>query len=566
MSGIGPGLSLGAMSARERAGGEEPPPGLEAERDALIAAAYGARARCLIVLDQEGVAHRMMGVLPAGRSGPRLLEALESPSLWQAVRSGTTYLGPQLAELTAVWAPDLLTDAHVRFFRDDDRPLGVVLLDEAPARRLAEIADRTVGLMLRESLQAQAVGALRDFARALMGLVGQGVLAIDEEGRVAYLNREGEEILGFDPGQAQGLDCTRVLRPAVGEKHPLLEGLSGRLRAVHLYVATPRGRDLPLAIDMRRVEGPRGDVRGLVALLRDLSDEQALDQHAQQRERLAVIGELAAGVAHEIRNPLTGIGNCAQVLQLRLAEDERNLKLADLILRESRRLDRIVTSLLGFARPGPPRLRAAVVEEIVDRVLDLERPGAERAGIRCERRVIGAIPPIYVDPEQIQQVLVNLARNAAQAMPDGGVLTFEVSVVRRRLQRRRGIGRRTGDRIRIVGEPPLVRFVRLRVQDTGAGIPAEILPRIFDPFFTTRAEGTGLGLSVSQTIVQEHGGFLSVQSVTGKGTSFDVDLPVERRQGGRREEDPAADGADRRGDEEPGGDEERRDDAPPGRG
>lgn len=544
MAGIGPGLSLGILSVPGQTDGEQTHQSLDSEREALIAAAYGARPRCLIVMDAEGTAHRLLGELPAGRSGPRLLEALESPALWRAVRPGASYLAPQLAELAPVWAPDLLADAHVRFFQDDGRPLGAVLLDEPPARRLAEVADRTVGLMLREALLAHQLAGLHDFTRALVDTLGQGVLAVDEEGRVTYLNRAGEQVLGFAPGQALGLDCTRVLRPAVGDRHPLLEGLSGRLRGVHLYAAGLQGRDVPLAIEMRQIAGPRGEVRGLVALFRDLSDEQSFDQHTQQRERLAVIGELAAGVAHEIRNPLTGIGNCAQVLQLRLAEDERNLKLADLILRESQRLDRIVTSLLGFARPGPPRMRPTQIEEIVDRVLELERPGCEQAGVRCERRVAGSIPQIYADPEQIQQVLVNLARNAIQAMPDGGLLAIEVSVVRRRLQRRRGIGRRATDRMRVVGEPPLVRFVRVRVQDTGVGIPPEALSRIFDPFFTTRAEGTGLGLSVSQTLVQEHGGYLSVQSVAGKGTSFDVDLPVERRQGGRREEDDGGDHPD----------------------
>jgi PAS domain S-box-containing protein len=537
MSGIGQGLSLVGIATPEQTGDDTERRALDAERQSLIAAAYGARPRCLVVIDHEGTAHRMLGELPSGRSGPRLLEVLESRALWEEVRPGTTYLAPQIAELAPVWAPDLLADAQVRFFLTEGRPLGALVFDEAPARRLAQVADRTVGLMLREALLAQELSALREFARTLVVALDQGVIAVDEEGRVAYLNREAEETLGFEPGEAIGLDCTRVLRPTVGEKHPLLEGLAGRLRAVHLYITDRKGRDLPLAIQMRRIEGARGEGRGLIALLRNLSDEQALDQSMQQRERLAVIGELAAGVAHEIRNPLTGIGNCAQVLQERLQADERNRKLADLILRETQRLDRIVTSLLGFARPGTPRMQAIAIGEVAERVLELERAACEQAGIRIERRVLGMIPTIYVDPEQIQQVLVNLVRNAVQSMPDGGVLAVEISVVRRRLQRRRGIGRRVTDRIRIVGEPPLVRFVRVRVQDTGVGIPEEALPRIFDPFFTTRSEGTGLGLSVSQTIVQEHGGYLSVQSVVGKGTLFDVDLPVERRQGGRREED-----------------------------
>ena len=124
MTGIGQGLSLGGLSIPEQQGDESELRTLDAERQALIAAAYGARPLCLLVVDQEGTAYRLAGALPSGRGGPRLLEALESRALWREVQPGTTYLTPQLAELAPAWAPELLTDAHVRFFFDGDRPLG----------------------------------------------------------------------------------------------------------------------------------------------------------------------------------------------------------------------------------------------------------------------------------------------------------------------------------------------------------------------------------------------------------------------------------------------------------
>jgi signal transduction histidine kinase len=220
---------------------------------------------------------------------------------------------------------------------------------------------------------------------------------------------------------------------------------------------------------------------------------------------------------------------------MRANASDSDQRMVELILRETRRLDRIVTSLLGFARPGPPRMQETQIEELVRGLLEFEQPACAAAGVRSELRVIGRIPPIFVDPEQIRQVLQNLLRNARQAMPEGGLLALQVMVVRRRLHKRGGIGRRASDRSGVPTEGPLARFVRIRVQDSGEGVPEDVLPRIFDPFFTTRSEGTGLGLSVSQSILQEHGGAISVQSLPGRGAIFDVDLPVERRQGERRE-------------------------------
>ena len=492
------------------------------EDEALLAscgALYGAPARCLIAVDPEGMASCIAGSLPDGPAGPRLLDALESSATWTEAHAG---------------------EAGLRLLRQDGRPLGAVLLDRALPHGPSSnpfAADRLLGLACRAWLLSRRTRILRGLAGALISGIDDGVLLLDSQGRVTFLSERGGEILGMDPGQAKGADCTRILRPTVGEKHPLLAALDGELERIEIFVNDGRGRDLPLAL--RTVPLPsEGEPAGLLCLFRDLTEERAFDLDAQRRERLAAIGELAAGVAHEIRNPLTAIANCAQVLQMRLSEPESdsNRKMADLIHKETQRLDRIVTNLLGFARPGPPRMSETRMEEVVRAALELQAPACAAHGVRHELRVLGRIPPIFADPEQVQQVLLNLLRNALQAMPDGGMLKLEVLVVRRRTHRRRGMGRRASDRMRVPEDAPLERFVRVRVQDTGVGIPEEALSRIFDPFFTTRSDGTGLGLSISQSMIREHGGFISVQSVQGKGTTFDVDLPVERRSRERRSE------------------------------
>ena len=528
-----------AASLREAAGQAQAVPEENAALLASAAALYGVEVRCLIGVDSDGLASSIAGALPAGPHGPRLLDALETASLWNQAPMGETHDSAQLRAWLPAWpvAPALA----VRFLREGGRPLGAVVLDPRPPRArdsvMEEAGDRLLRLACRAWLLKKTARGLFGLAGAMIETLEEGVLVIDAQGRVTFLSGRGGEILGIQPSQAKGADCTRILRPAVGDRHPLLAGLEGKLERLEIYVTDGRGRDLPLALRMRPMER-EGEPRGLICLLRDLSEERAFDLDAQRRERLAAIGELAAGVAHEIRNPLTAIANCAQVLQMRLAdpESESHRRMADLILKETQRLDRIVTNLLGFARPGPPRMRETRIEETVRAVLELNESTCTAHGVRCELRVSGRIPALFADPEQIQQVLMNLLRNAVQAMPDGGVLTLEVLVVRRRTHRRRGMGRRSTDRVRVPEEAALARFVRVRVQDTGVGISPEALPRIFDPFFTTRSDGTGLGLSVSQSVIQEHGGFLSVQSVQGKGTTFDVDLPVERRSRDRRSE------------------------------
>ncbi len=370
---------------------------------------------------------------------------------------------------------------------------------------------------------------LPDCMGAVIEATGEGFVAADAQGRLLAMNAEARRLLGdFKPG----VDARLVLRPAVSGLDLVGDALAGRLTRIDLYLKCPRG-EVPVALSMRRVPA-RGTVSGFVCLLRDLTEERLQEQQARRRERLAAIGELAAGVAHEIRNPLTGISNAAQVLQMRLSSEPEHARMINLILRETSRLNRIVGSLLSFARPGPPSMKQTDLAEVVARAMDLEAVHFERQGIRCRLEADEGVPRIYVDPDQIQQVVANLLRNAREAMPEGGSIEIRIFVVERHLYERRRMGRRSTDKVLLPSKGPLAQFVRIRVRDTGKGMPEAVARRIFDPFFTTKSGGTGLGLSVSQSIVEEHGGVISVHSIQGEGTTFEVDLPVERRRGERR--------------------------------
>jgi signal transduction histidine kinase len=196
-----------------------------------------------------------------------------------------------------------------------------------------------------------------------------------------------------------------------------------------------------------------------------------------------------------------------------------------------------VEGLLNYARPNRPELTLTAAEECVRHAIDLVRAGAEEKGIRLTVKTAGRLPKVYIDPAQMTQVLLNVLRNAEEAMPGGGELAVEIAVIRRRPHRRRGPGRRLSDReARRATNGPQQRFVQIKITDTGHGIPKDLQGRVFNPFFTTRTRGTGLGLSLSQSIVREHGGTLSLRSVENKGTTVCLDLPVERRQGERRKD------------------------------
>ena len=236
---------------------------------------------------------------------------------------------------------------------------------------------------------------------------------------------------------------------------------------------------------------------------RELKETQA---QLIQTEKLSSLGRLAAGVAHELNNPLTGVMTFSHLL-LKKAQDEATRKDLDIIVRETTRCKEIIKGVLDFARETPPKRKECQVNEVIKRTLSILEPQSIFHNITIETALDETLPLLWIDENQIEQVLMNIALNAAEAMKDHGTLSLSSALNRR------------GD------------YVEICIADTGAGIPQENLSKIFDPFFTTKnpQEGTGLGLSVSYGIIQKHYGDIAVQSEEGKGTRFIVKLPVEKK-------------------------------------
>jgi len=237
------------------------------------------------------------------------------------------------------------------------------------------------------------------------------------------------------------------------------------------------------------------------------------EQQARDAEKLAAVGELAAGVAHELGNVLAIVGGSVQFLLANMDVAAPFREHLEVIHRNVAGGDRIIKGLLSFARPSPPSLEATNIESVLERACALLQGEMANARVILSRHYAPNLPQVVADGQQMQQVFLNILLNAIQAMPRGGLLT-----------------------LRTFTEPPDPPWagVRVEIADTGAGIPAEYLHRVFDPFFTTKQGGTGLGLSVSHRIVAGHGGELRVKSQEGRGTRFTVRLPTRLRASLRR--------------------------------
>ena len=224
-------------------------------------------------------------------------------------------------------------------------------------------------------------------------------------------------------------------------------------------------------------------------------------ERMKRSERLYAIGQLSAGLAHEVRNPLASIGGAAAILRKKPGSQERREEFLEIIEKECLRLNRLLTNFLEFARPSPPQYQLAEAGPILESVVGLAAHAVGRQPIHLRINTAPGVPAIACDPEQIKQVLLNLTINSVQAMPDGGEIVLSTRV----------------DGTRVV----------LEVKDQGPGISAEHLDKIFDPFFTTKDTGTGLGLSVAHQIVSQHGGILNAKNNSGRGATFSLSLPIQ---------------------------------------
>jgi len=337
---------------------------------------------------------------------------------------------------------------------------------------------------------------------AILGSLRVGILAVDRDGRVELQNPEASRILGLSGVATLG----RPLADSLGDDHPAVAVLEAALRD------RLAGRALVVDLSASPV-GVGGEVHGAVLSLADRTIGRELEDLLGQRARSELFAQLAAGIAHELRNPLGGIRGAAELLLGKLSDDGL-ARYAELIRAETERMRLLLDDLAQLTRGADVRPRQANLHRVIDDLVELHSRSESWRGIRISREYDPSIPEFEFDPDRTTQVLLNLVRNAVQAMSGKGTL-----VLRTRIE--------AGYHLERVG-PERARMVRVDVEDTGPGIPEEDLPLLFTPFFTRRAQGTGLGLAVAQHWVVRQGGRILVTSRIGMGTRMRVELPLRK--------------------------------------
>jgi PAS domain S-box-containing protein len=357
------------------------------------------------------------------------------------------------------------------------------------------------------SVQSQFIRLARE--RGLMETIFQaiqeGIIVVDGAGCISYANKAAEKLLGFSQSSAEGSPIAKYVRDIEWERVLKLDDDEwSRMVSREIETTYPEHRFLDFYVVPLSVVNEEED--GAVLILRDITRERETEAKTIESERLKAITLLAAGVAHEIGNPLNSLNIHLQLLERELRElpEERREAMGEMVevaKHEVARLDQIITQFLKALRPVPPQFEVADLGALLRDSLKVLQPEIDDRKVLIEIEQAEELPAVQVDPGQMKQAFFNIIKNAVQAMMGGGLLKIEIGSTD--------------------------KYVTLTFQDSGEGISAEHLGQVFEPYHTTKSEGTGLGLMIVQRVIRDHGGEIEIYTERGRGTTITLFLPRE---------------------------------------
>lgn len=352
--------------------------------------------------------------------------------------------------------------------------------------------------------QLQELRQKQEINSGIIHSATDAIVTINEDHLIIGYNQGAEKMLGFSRAEALGADLSLIIPPPYKARHRdylrrYLATREARVIGKHLRLTALRrdGSEFPMSISFSVAE--IGGNLYFTGIIRDITEYQEMEDRLVQSERLAAVGNTMTHIAHEIKNPLLIIGGFArQLLKLPAFDDKGRQKLS-MVAEEVTNLEGMVAEMREFVRRPPAEKRPGRLEVLISEVLELFHDTFEESHIKVSRVEEGPLPEISFDAKQLRQVLINLLKNGLEAMPRGGDLTITT--------------RGRGENVEVV------------VADSGQGMSPEVMANLFQPYFTTKAKGTGLGLAISRSIIQEHGGSISVDSAPGRGSAFTIRLP-----------------------------------------
>jgi len=368
-----------------------------------------------------------------------------------------------------------------------------------------------VSIIIENSLLYEEIVNLKNYNDNILNSLPNGIITTDTEGIIVTINQGAEYILNIKSSEHVGKRVDTIFQNVLRSDFDIIRCIKSGENLINydINLELKNGKISVLGISVSMLKSIKGNIMGAAILITDLTEKKFIENQIARAEQLAALGEMSAGVAHEIRNPLTSIQGFTQLLPKKMHEPEFMQKYVEIVTRETNRLNDIVERFLSFARPRETGFQQCQVEDIIKNCLSLLHYQIEKNGIKVNLKTTGC-PSVWGDWQQLEQVFINIILNAIQFMnkPEKKIFIATSSILRKLLDNR------------------YKEFVAVRIEDNGSGIPQENIDKIFNPFYTTRPNGTGLGLSITSQIVEKHNGSIEVNSIPGKGTVFIVYLPV----------------------------------------